>query len=234
MVVAMTGANYALLADWKDYCCRRAGFDDSETVFDLELGVIAKVPRRVDSCISLKTLKPANECCKASNPVDAGVPKPILLTFNLNNEVYTKSLDYGTFAHWGAMAGLLADIEEDGLVPGNLWDALEDMKVYSGDWDARVYQGWEIHLHCRDEAYWSETDTDEGSDVDEAEVIEEIVAYYEDFTETTEDWCLPRWRGRVEQGRQIREQVREPSWEVLALGCVSMLFFIVTVVLYTV
>jgi hypothetical protein len=38
---------------------------------------------------------------------------------------------------------------------------------------------------------------------------------------------------RVEQETSTKKNTEDPSWRVLTLGCISMIFFIVAVIVYT-
>lgn len=221
-----------LLASWDGCksCTKRPG-----TLVDIELGEHFKVPGRVDSKISLKSLKSISSN-RSTPKLDntSQYCEDIRLTFNFGDVVHTKQLNYGTFACWDAMEELIKDVERDGFVVKELWDDIEEMKVYSGDWDARVRSGWDIHVHCEDALAptWKdddgESDSERYENEDERTLVDEIIAGYQ------EDWCLLRWRSKVEQERSTAVQVLEPSWLMLALGSASMIFFLVTVIVYTI
>ncbi|KAF9693640.1 hypothetical protein EKO04_008178 [Ascochyta lentis] len=202
----------------------------------VELGMLFEVPNKANSDLSMDSLESVSD-----NPTIPAVHqlhqsyRPLLLHLDLGDRTVTKQLDYETFARWDAMAGLMADLEKDGMAISNPWDVEEEMEVRSGDWNARVRHGWAIKLSCQyTSEYSQETDSDDGSDRDDDYGrVEDIYREYRYTKEEIEDWCLPRWRNRVEQDGSTREQLQEPSWKVLALGFASMVFFVVTVIVYT-
>jgi hypothetical protein len=206
---------------------------------DIELGDPLKKPREVDSCVSF---------CDSELDHDNRTPsistesiqyhEPIHMTFDFGGNILTKSLDYETFVRWDAMEAFAKDLEEDGFAFESLWDETEKMKVGSGDWDARVRPGWRINASFLQAPIWSdelekdsESDSEDYESTDQEEWQAEYIDEYLD--KEVEDWCLPRWRSRVEQEMKGGYS-QEPSWMILALGCASMMFFIVAVITYTV
>ncbi|KZM20059.1 uncharacterized protein EKO05_0007536 [Ascochyta rabiei] len=227
----------ALFAQRSQNWARRLLSNDPEANNDVELEKLFEMSSKVDSELSLDSPN-----LVSSEPLIPAVNytyqeyRPLLLHLDLEDKTVTKQLHYETFARWDAMAGLMADLEKDGMIISKPWDMAEEMEVRSGDWDARVRQGWAIQLSCQ-YVYGSsqETDSDNGSDRDNGDYESVKVTYQtcKDANEEAEDWCLPRWRSRVERYGPIRGQTQEPSWRVLTLGCASMLFFVVTVIVYT-
>ena len=220
---------------WKDWHrCRRKrwGVEAAGPIVDIELHAPCRGPKRVDSGISISGLTLVNDDRLNKSSWTSRSEEPIYLELDCGDRIYTKPLEYGTFSRWTAIEGLVTDLKKDGLMAEELWDETEKMRVCGGDWDARVRPGWSLEVPCRDEELypkdWAEDDSDsEDTEVDEEHWIDEVLDHYQ------EEWCLPRWRDRVEQETLTRKNAKDPSWRVLALGCISMGFFIVAVIVYT-
>ncbi len=228
----MTGAWDVFLPYYFRVFTHKACFNDREEFVDVELGVLAKIPRRVDSGISLGSLDPVSSDYTVT---DSGFGNEsagsILLAFDFGEESYIKALDYGTFARWDAMKGLIEDIESDGAVIEQLWDTRESMMVSGGDWDARVCHEWSIHVRCMEARRDSAIELSDESDSEACDSNDETL--YDAEAEEEDDWCLARWRRRVEQQRSMHEHVQEPSWIMLVLGSALVICFVITVLVYT-
>ncbi|KAH6639342.1 hypothetical protein C7974DRAFT_388280 [Boeremia exigua] len=121
-------------------------------------------------------------------------------------------------------------MEKDGIIIEELWDVAGSLQVCMGDWDARVRPGWDIRMHARAtlETHCLDNSSDsDGSENISGQWVEEILDQYQ------EEWCLPRWRAKVEQQESMSIVMQEPSYLMLALGCVLMVFFTVAIVVYT-
>ncbi|KAF2625342.1 hypothetical protein BU25DRAFT_460458 [Macroventuria anomochaeta] len=230
----MTGSWHTVFTNWYRHRNRRPGSYESGSSTDIELGTCCRSPERFDSGISFGGLDlVSDDHVTPKSSIEPHLDDPILLKLKFGDQTYIKPLDYGTFSRWTAVERLMVDMEQDGIIIGELWDVVEKMRVCSGDWNARVRPGWDVHVHCQDARVILRTgqfedDSDsEGLESDEEGWVDEVLDQYQ------EEWCLPRWRVRVEQERSINGQSQEPSWMVLGLGCVSMVFFIVAVVVYT-
>jgi len=229
----MTASWHWVWIDWYRCQWKLGNTEVAGPVVDIELSAPCRIPKRIDSGISISGLTLVDEDRFNEFGLRSTLEEPIYLELDFGDRIYTKPLEYGTFSRWTAIEGLVTDLKEDGLMVKELWDETERMRVCGGDWDARVRPGWSLEVPCRDEeAYpkgWTEDDSDsEDTEVDEERWIDEVLDHYQ------EEWCLPRWRHRVEQETSTRKNANEPSWRVLALGCVSMILFIVAVVVYTV
>lgn len=202
---------------------------------ETELGASVEGPKRTDSGISLEDLKPISNDGTSSRLWESiQLNDPVQITFKFGQRVHVKLLDYATFSQWDAMEELMADIENEGIMFEGLWDVGEKMKICGGDWNARVRPGWDVHVYSQDAHVLSEDESSEDDSDSEGYNDEDKQMWTDEVLDLQkEEWCLPRWRGRVEQEKSIREQIREPSWVVLVLGCASMFFFIAAVIVYT-
>ena len=230
----MTDSWHATLMDWYRYRRRRQVSEEGEPFVDIELGAPCKSPKRVDSGMSFGSLGLVSN--GHTTPKFEPQPQPadsIHLKLDFGDDICIKSLDYETFSRWSAIEGLIVDMEEDGIFVEEFWDVAEGMRVCRGDWDARVRPGWDVHVLCHsaraflEEKPFEDDSDSEGYESDEERWIDDVLDQYQ------EEWCLPRWRERVEQERSISVQMQEPSWTVLSLGCAWILIFIVAVVVYT-
>ncbi|KAF2998182.1 hypothetical protein E8E13_003820 [Curvularia kusanoi] len=210
---------------WYRYRWRQV--PEAKPFVDIELPAHNKPPRRVDSGISIGTNGFSSSHTTLKQVSDFN--EPIFLVLDFEDGPCVKSLDYGTFSHWEAMEALLLDLEKDGIAVGELWDQTEKMRICRGDWDARARPGWSVCLHCQDVQAAPDIRQNDNDEIEsyEEEWIDEVLDHYQ------EDWCLPRWRIQVEQERSIRKPIQEPSWIMVALGCASVVFFIVAVIVYT-
>lgn len=231
----MTNSWQSRLPNWYRYWGRRQYHGEAEPFTDIDLDATCRDPKRVDSAISVEASTTISSCCSTIDSSSQLLQTDsIHLEIDLGDETCIKSLDYGTFSRWSAIEGLMIDMEEDGIYCEELWDVSECMRVCKGDWDARVRPGWDIHALCQDmpavlEAHYLDSDSDDGSEdpeIEEDHWIDDVLDAYQ------EEWCLPRWRGKVEPGRSI-SIAQEPSWTMLALGCASVALFIVTAIIYT-
>lgn len=230
----MTDQWLSSLTDW--YAYRRQPWtpEVADPSTDTELVPLSGSSKRVDSGISISDLtliskEPTNNLIS-----DSRSEEPIHLKLNFGDRIYTKLLEYGSFSRWSAMEELKTSLERDGIGVKALWDEVEIIEVCGGDWDARARPGWSLQLDCQSLGPYHkrdslEYDSDSG-DIGSVEErwVDEVLDRYE------EEWCLPRWRDRVEQGMSTTKKTHDPSWRVLALGCVSMILFIVVVVVYTI
>ncbi|KAJ8109275.1 hypothetical protein OPT61_g7588 [Boeremia exigua] len=223
----------ANFTDWYKYW-RRRQVSDVESFVDIELDATRKDNDTVDSNTTYR--QSTSFSSSHYTPTCASHPPltdPIYLRIDFGDDVCQKSLDYGTFSHWSAVEGLMIDMEEDGMIFEELWDVNESMKICMGDWDARVRPGWDVHVHCQSgqamlETRYLEEDSDsEYSESEEDHWIDEILDPYQ------EEWCLPRWREKVELEKSKIIAMQEPSWIMLGLGCASVTLFIIAAVVYT-
>ena len=210
---------------------------DDQNIVDIELGESPQTPKRVDSGVSFcNSPLDSQDQTKSIPPKDLQHHEPIYMTFDFGDGTLVKPLDYETFGRWDAIDNLTKDLENDGFMFANLWDKVEDMRVDGGDWDARVRPGWTINASLRAPVRNNgfEEDVDSNSEdcesTDEEEWRNEYIDEY--LTDEMEDWCLPRWRSKVEQEMK-EERNQEPSWRVLILGFASVVFFMVAVIVYT-
>ncbi|KAF1926086.1 uncharacterized protein M421DRAFT_224626 [Didymella exigua CBS 183.55] len=200
---------------------------------DIELGTPFTNPNKVDSGMSISGLTLLSEDRADGKRVNSGLEESIHLRLDLGDGVYVKPLNYGTFSRWSAVRELMVDMKKDGIIVEDLWDEAEGMRVCGSDWDARVRPGWNLQMRCQKveaslEESGSEYDSDSEDTEDEGEAwIVDVIDQYQ------EEWCLPRWRDRVEQDVSTRKRAEEPSLMALGLGCVSIVFFIVAIVVYT-
>lgn len=222
--------------NWYSYWGRRRTLDEVDPFTDIELDATCRDPKRVDSAISVENSTPISSSYSTpSFSSQLRQTDSIHLELNFGDGTCIKSLDYGTFSRWSAVERLMVDMEEDGMFCEELWDVSECMRVCKGDWDARVRPGWDIHALCQImpavlEARYLEGDSDSGSDDPESEGdqwLDDVLDHYQE-----EEWCLPRWMDKVEPERSMSID-QEPSWTMLALGCVSMALFIVATIMYT-
>lgn len=224
----MTRSWHALFTKEYWFQIRWRQVPDSKKFVDIELDASRKTPKRIDSGISFR-VKGLEAC-----PDTPRLESDIFLMLDFEDGSCIKSLDYRTFSHWEAMEGLLLDMEKDGIALGGLWDETEKMWICRGDWDARVRPGWDVHVLCQNVQTMLEArrfeDLAESEDFesDDEHWIDEVLDQYQ------EEWCLPRWRIKVEQERSISKPMQDPSWIMVALGCASIVLFIAAVVVYTV
>lgn len=204
---------------------------DSEVkrTVDIELNKSETPTRRINYGFSIGSVELNSN--QNTSIMDPGPCRPIFLMLDFEDGSCVKPLDYGTFSRWDAIEDLLMDIENDGILVGELWDQNEKMRICPGDWDARVRPGWDIHIRCQNtqtirEGYQTENDS-EISESDEEHWADDILDQYR------EDWCLPRWRVKVEKETSTSKSLEEPSRIVIALGCASVILFIIAVVIYT-
>jgi hypothetical protein len=229
----MTGSWHRNLKDWYRNGRRGRKQEATRPGVDIELDALCRNPRRVDSDISIGGLTLINENRTSERNLVSLPEEPINLKLDFGDMIYIKPLDYGTFCRWSAIEELKEDLEKDGMIVQELWDEVEEMRVCSGDWDARVRPGWSLQVYCQNREALLEKDDSvcdsesEHTEDEEESWIDEVLDQYQ------EEWCLPRWRDRVEQGTSARKHAEEPSWVVLGVGCISIVLFIVAVVVYT-
>lgn len=229
----MTGSWLDRSVDWHRHRRRPQIPEADGPSTDIELVAPSRNPNRIDSDISISGLTLVNEESTAESIPNARYEEPIYLKLNFGDRIYTKLLEYDTFSRWSAMQELKTSLERDGVSIKDLRDEVERMEICSGDWDARVRPGWSLLLNCHNVEAFLEKDIlgydsdSEDTGVDEERWIDEVLDHYQ------EEWCLPRWRNRVEQETSTKKNTEDPSWRVLALGCISMIFFIVAVIVYT-
>lgn len=222
--------------EWYKHWRQRQHFDKAGSSLDVELGIYCKHFERIDSGISLRDTNDFSSCHTSPDVASQDrLSNSIYLELDFGDKTCIKSLDYGTFSHWAAIEGFMFDMEEDGILWEELWDATESMIVGEGDWDARVRPGWYLHVHCQHsaamlESPYFEDETDSESEDLESEGehwIDDVLGHYQ------EEWCLPRWRHKIELEKSINAAMQEPSWIMLVLGCISVALFMVAAVVYT-
>lgn len=225
----MAGSWQGVLQDWYRYRGRR---EAAGPVVDIELDVPGRNSGRVHFGCSTSELTLISEDRTIEPNFEPRLEEPIYLELDFGDGIYTKPLEYGTFSRWTALEGLMIDLEKDGMVIQELWDGIEKMRVCGGDWDARVRPGWYLDVAFRSETRlqkdWIEDDSDsEDSEDDEDRWVDEVLDEYQ------KEWCLPRWRNKVEQETPARRYAKEPSRVVVGVACISIVFFVVAVVVYT-
>lgn len=229
----MTGSWHTILTDWYRHRRRRHIPEALAVPIDIELMARCRNPQRVDSSISFGSLTLVDE--DQAGPdlrVESQSEEPIHLKLDFGDGVYTRPLHYGTFSRWSALEGLMTDLEKDGMIIEEIWDVVEQMRVCGGDWDARVRPGWNLQVHCQNvQTCLDGNRPEDGSDSEDTDDEEEC--WVDEILGQYQEWCLPRWRDRVEQEKSINRYAKEPSWVMLGLGCLSTLFFIVAVIIYT-
>lgn len=229
----MTGSWLSSFVPWYRFRRRPWIPDANKPATDFELVALSRSAKRTDSGISISGITLVSDEGTGESTSNARSQEPIYLKLDFGDRTYTKPLEYGTFFRWSAMEELKISLERDGVRTKDLWDESENMEVCGGDWDARVRPGWSLQLDCHSVEVFFEKDSPEyDSDSEDTEVdtecwVDEVLDHYQ------EEWCLPRWRDRVEQETSTKKTVEDPSWRVLAFGCVSMVLFIVAVVVYT-
>ncbi|KAF1940622.1 hypothetical protein EJ02DRAFT_318720, partial [Clathrospora elynae] len=146
-------------------------------------------------------------------------------------------LDYHTFSRWRGLAELLQELSKDGIVVDHLWDTSEDMRVSSGDWDARVRPGWKVDVLCgantnelsRSSVYdrCSSSENNDDSDSDSDEDGGDDMSESEDNSDAVRrerPWWFARWKERVERGTPMRGKVeQEPSFIMMLIWATSMM-----------
>jgi hypothetical protein len=188
---------------------------------------------RINSDISLYSLPHTKAAEFATETELHRSPDPIRLVLDFEDCTHTKSLDYATFAKWQRVEALLLDMESDGICVNHMWDDIEKMQVTSGDWDARVRPGWEVHVSCIDRidlCGYLDDRNDEDSTADEdgdGEWIEGGV--------DKQEWWFARWRHRVESKRSrcVTVVQEPPSWRMIIAVCGLMVPFFWAVVMLT-
>jgi len=152
--------------------------------------------------------------------------EPLMLNLCMDDGTYVKGLDFTTFAHWDNMQTILNDLEKDGMVVEELWDVHEDMRVGSGDWDARVRPGLEIDAMCVRSA-WEDDSSCSSGDCEEGGVELEL---RHGEQPRRKHWWFERWRRRVERESLMSgEAVQEPSRLMVLLGTILMVLVFGTV-----
>lgn len=217
--------------NWYRYRTRDQASHESGASIDIELGVTLTSSLLVDSGLSLGVSKKGT-MLTADQLFE--VAHPIKLTFNLGDEIFTKPLDYKTFSRWDAIEGLMVDMKNDGIIIEELWDRKEKTRIWSGDWNARVRPGLDVHVHCQQAHGFLDQGASEGdgdSEYPDDEAKQRCTNI--ELGKDQDEWCFHRWRGRVERAKSKHKQMQEPSWLMLALGCSSMLFFFIAVIVYT-
>lgn len=200
---------------------------------DIELDTLHTHPRRIDSGISISGLTLVSEDHTIEPRVDSRPEEPMHLKLDFGAGMYVKPLDYRTFSHWSAIEELMMDLEKDGMRVGDLWDESEEMSVCGGDWDARVRPGWTLQMHCQG-AEASLGSVGSACDSGSEETEDDAESWFDDMIdEYQEEWCLPRWRNRVEHDGPTGKELQEPSWAVLSLGLIVVIFSIAAFVVYT-
>lgn len=213
------------------YRSQRRQDSEAKSIADIELVASKETNKRANSSTWSGPVRLSSHL--ATPKLDQGPCEPILLMLDFEDGPCIKSLDYGTFSHWDAIEGLLVDVEKEGIVIGELWDENEKMRIRRGDWDARVRPGWDVHVRCQDlqlvtEACQSEDDSDSDAlESDDDRWLDDVLDNYQ------EDWCLPRWRDKVEQDNSASKYLQEPSWIIIALGFASVVLFIIAGIVYT-
>jgi hypothetical protein len=222
------------LTDWSRYFSSKLCYKNLEKIVDVELGALLKTSTKSNHGPSLDSIQLiSNNRIKAGSDKEPLLYDHICLIFSIEGAIHTKMLDYGTFARWDAMERLMKDIERDGIAIEELWDVVENMKIASGDWEARVRQGWKVFVRCQGVRSSSKEEDDINDSKSEAfDTCSERT--WEHIDNDREDWCLLRWRRKVEQQRSTCERVQEPSWTVLGLSCASMVFLIIMLIVYTI
>lgn len=232
----MASSWHSRFTSWYRYWRRRAPHEDAAPCADVELVATCKEPKRVDSGFSVGTSYLSSHPYTTPDSTTLSQQSGFIhLNIDFGDESCIKSVDYGTFSCWSAIEGLMMDMEKDGIVCEELWDISESMRVCKGDWDARVRPGWDIHVHCQDvpmvlETPYLEDDSDSGSEdagSEEDRWIDDVLDHYR------EEWCLPRWRDKVEPKRPRSIAIQEPSRTMLIAGCVSVVLFIIAAIVYT-
>ncbi|OAK99752.1 hypothetical protein IQ06DRAFT_189940, partial [Phaeosphaeriaceae sp. SRC1lsM3a] len=134
-------------------------------------------------------------------------------------------LDFATFARWESVRMLLEGFEGEGAVIDELWDIREQMPIWSGDWEARVYPGLEVEATCRKPADGGmHCRSDDADDTDD-EALEELMWHTSE--PGARHWWFGRWRMRVEQETMgIGGAGQEPSRRTVLLGTVAVAVFV--------
>jgi hypothetical protein len=215
------------LYTWSRFYRGSATHDRQEHIPLASIGTTPVV--QVDSDGSLCGSEDTDPWCKSciAKPARSG-PEPLVFNIHLEGQTYVKLLDYTTFARWENVEVLLEGFEgEDGVIQ-QLWDVREDMPIWSGDWDARVYPGQEIDVICS-RSIFEENEVDSSSDSeDDDDEEEEIEAQARnDVHPGGHRWWFRRWRMKVEQESMgTGGAVRQPSRRMLLLGTLAMATFL--------
>jgi hypothetical protein len=185
------------------------------------------LPSQIDSGIALSV--PTDHAAHA-------YPDPLTFTFHLDDQTYTKTLDYRVFIRWESVGALLDELCDDGIIIDQLWDEDEGMQVGSGDWDVRVRPGWKVDVYCQYSDQYDRTsdwvsgyesdDSDGEEDKNENDDLERMST----AMRFERRWWFARWKERVgrEKCRKERTQ-QEPTRIMMLIWATSMVAFIVLV-----
>jgi hypothetical protein len=152
------------------------------------------------------------------------IPEPLIFNIHYDDQTYVKLLDFSIFAQWESVEMLLKGFESEGTVIEELWDVREDMAIWSGDWDARVYPGLEVDVTCRKPDVWKD-DASCSSDEEEYETDQALVRDHVYLRGRR--WWFARWRMKVEQESMgSGGVVREPTRLTVFVGALAMATFL--------
>jgi hypothetical protein len=185
------------------------------------------LPSRIDSGIALSV--PADHAAHAD-------PDPLTFTFHLDDQTYTKTLDYRVFIRWESVGALLDELCDDGIIIDQLWDEDEGMQVGSGDWDVRVRPGWKVDAYCQHSDQYDRTSDwvsdyesdDSGGEEDKNE--NDDLERMSTAMRFERRWWFARWKERVEREKCRKERTQqEPTRIMMLIWATSMVAFIVLV-----
>jgi hypothetical protein len=161
---------------------------------------------------------------KAKAPLE-----PLIFNIHYEDQTYVKLLDFSIFAQWESVEILLKGFEGEGAVIEELWDVREDMPIWSGDWDTRVYPGLEVDVTCGKPGVWR----DDASCSSDGEDEEDEKLGCEDIHIRGRRWWFGKWRMKVEQESMgAGGVVQDPSRRTILLGALAMATFLGTVSIF--
>jgi hypothetical protein len=180
-----------------------------------------------ESDISLCGSEDIESCCKSGSAKAAyDSPEPLVFNIHLEGQTFVRFLDYSTFTRWESVEVLLEDFEDNGAIIEQLWDVRENMRIWRGDWDARVYPGLEVDVICSRPDIW-ENDWDSSSDSEGDGEEEDEARVWNDVHLGGKRWWFSRWRMKVEQETMgTGGEVRQPSRKMLWFGALAMATFL--------
>jgi hypothetical protein len=151
------------------------------------------------------------------------IPEPLIFNIHYGGQTFVKQLDFSIFARWESVEVLLEGFEGEGAIIEELWDVREDMPIWGGDWDARVYPGLEVDVTCLKSDVWRDDtscSSDEEDEADDALACGNVQLH-------GRRWRFGRWRMKVEQESMgAGGVVQDPSRRTILLGALVMATFL--------
>lgn len=212
---------------WSRFVCRVAGHvQEQQDLIPLTSIDLTSQPD-AESDYSVST---SENCSSISAAARSPKPAPLMFNIFLGGERFIKEVEFATFARWENVRTLLKGFEDEGTVVNELWDIHEQMPIWSGDWEARVYPGMKIGAMCRTrwngEVHCSSDDTED-------EVPEEMSRQADQAC--AGHWWFGRWRMKVEHETMgVGGAGREPSRRTVLLGTMAMAAFLGVVIVFCV